>query len=873
MKPSIARKLLHLVARVVPADRRQEWLEEWQSELDVLTEARTTTSPDLPTIFSFVLGAIPHALWLRTEGWSLDRVTQDVRFACRVLKRSPSFTVVAAVTLALGIGANASIFSLVNGLVLRAPAEVQQPDRLVQIARSYDPAPRWDNWSWPALQTIKATSRGFSGIAGYQGRMLAIGEGAETEQVVGELVTGDYFNVVGVRPFIGRLLQPSDDLEVGGHPVAVLSHALWSRRFGEDPSIVGTTVAIGSEPYVVVGVTPPGFAGVESVGSPPAVWIPTMMHPSDDARERFEQWGSSWIQLIGRLQDGASYDDAVSSLEIVTSRLREASPVNEGIRVLATPGVGLDPEERAEASQISVILLLIAGLVLLITCTNVASLMLARAADRRSEMGMRLALGAGRGRLTRQLLTESVILAGFATVLALPIVRVAGDLLPLVFPYTLAVSVHADARVYLVLLGSGAVASLLFGTAPAWILSRRDVVEAIREGSTTRGPGRTRLRDSIVASQIALSFALVVGATLLGRSVMNAQRADPGFAPRGVVATGIDLHSTGRYDESSGRRYWESLLRHASTAPGVDAVTLSNQVPLVGGHSRAGVSPAGRPHVLFEAEYNIVGPNYFETLGVRLRQGRSLRGFGDEAERVVVVNEALASLFWPGLDPIGQELQGQETWRVVGVVGDVQMRSLRSPPSPAVYYPLDQVYSPRMYLQVRGQDDQPISDERLRSILAQEDGDLPASRIVHLDESLTESMGETRTIGFLLATFAGLALTLAMVGLYGLVSYSASQRVREIGIRIALGAAPRSLARLMLARGVTIAAVGIVVGIGVSFGLSTVLRGLLFGIGHSDAAAYASSSLLMLTVATIAAWLPARRASRADATTSLRDAS
>ena len=303
----------------------------------------------------------------------MDSVLQDLKYAARGLRRAPGFTLVAALTLALGIGTNASIFSLVNGLVLLAPAGVQDADRLVQVARSYESAPRWDNFSWPAMNLIGESARAFSGVAGFQNGAFVVEGGSDTERIVGQLVTGSYFDLLGVRPFAGRLLQPGDDLEPGAHPVVVLSHALWSRRYGADRSIVGTTIQISAQSYEVVGITPEGFEGIQSIGVSPGLFVPTMMRPSRSVLAS-DAWGSSWINVVGRLADGVTFEEADASMPVVSARLREASTTNQDMVVLLAQGVRLDPASRKEAELISFILVLIVGLVLLLTCTNVANL-------------------------------------------------------------------------------------------------------------------------------------------------------------------------------------------------------------------------------------------------------------------------------------------------------------------------------------------------------------------------------------------------------------------------------------------------------------------------------------------------------------------
>lgn len=865
--------VLRAVGRLVPRDRRAEWVAEWEAEVEALARARAEgRADDYPGWLAYLAGALPHAMITRMEGWTMDGVVQDLRYGVRVLGRAPGFTLVAALTLALGIGANASIFSLVNGLLFRPPSGIVEPDRLVQVARSYEDDPRWDNWSWPALETIRAEARALEGVAGYQDYPVVVGGGAETEQLLGQAVTGNYFDVLGVTPHLGRLLGPGDDLEPDAHRVVVLSHALWTRRFGADPGVVGSTVAIGARPYEVIGVAPAGFGGVEAVATPPALWIPTMQWVSSSGDLPFDQWGWSWIRVVGRMRDGATMSDVETSMQAVRARLREASPVNEGIIALVTAGVGLSPADRADASRISAILMLIVGVVLLLACTNVANLFLARAGSRRAEVGVRMALGAGRSRIARQLFTECLLISLLATALAVPLVMGAGRFLPLLFPYTLAVPTGPDRSVYAFLLVLGAGAGILFGLAPAWASTKRGVLEALRGGAATAGRARTRLRDALVVAQLGLSLALVSGTALLGRSVLNARSATPGFEPDGLVAGFVSVGKTGRYGtEREGRALYRRLQRAVEEVPGVASATLASQVPIAGGHSRATVRPADRTDVEYEAEYTVVGPRYFETMGIPVLRGRPLGGLDEEPERVVVVNEALARMFWPGADPLGQEIErGSSRWRVVGLVGDVQMRTLRERARPAVYYPMAQAYASTVAITARTRASTRVSSAALKQAVAGVDPELPIAQTYDLHEALAASMGETRTIGWLIGSFAALALVLAAVGLYGVVSFGAAQRVRELGIRVALGAGRESLTRLLLAKGLAIAVAGLGLGLLFSYGLGRALSGLLFGVEATDPATLAVTSGLLLTTAALAGWIPARRASRLDAAVSLR---
>ncbi|NNL31359.1 MAG: ABC transporter permease [Gemmatimonadetes bacterium] len=863
---------LRVLSALVPRLERPEWLDEWRGELEALERERAAGASGLPGTAEFVVGAIPHAVWMRVEGWSMDGLMQDARYSLRMLRRAPGFAIVAALTLALGIGANASIFSLINGLVLRSPPAIQEVDRLVQIGRSFEEDPKWDSWSWPAMRVIAEEGRVFSDVAGSSGEAFVLGRGETAERVFGRLVTGNYFGLLGVNPHIGRLIQPSDDVEPGGHRVLVLSHDLWVRRYGSDPDIVNRSVDVGGTAWEIIGVTPPGFVGIENVGFHPEVYAPSVMNAYIEEVRLTESWGWSWLDVVGRLEGEVTFAEARASMDVVASRLRSIDTVHDGIVVELAEGIGLDPVDRSEAARLSVILAVIVVLVFLLTCTNVANLFLSRASGRTTEVGVRRALGAGNGRLVRQFLTEGSLLAVLAIVLALPLVFAAGELLPRVMPYQVSVSLAPDARVFTFLLVIGIVAGLTLSVAPAWATLRSDTAQTLREGSSTVRRGKSRLQNALVVSQLALSLALVTGAALLGRSVLNAYSADPGFEARGLSAGFVGLYATGRYDRESGQAFYRSMYDAARSLPGVEHVTLASQLPLVGGQSRASVRPVGREDVSFEAEYNIVGPGYFETLGIPVLRGRALRGFDDEPEQVVVINEALATLFWPGEDPIGQELAGEPAWRVVGVVADVQSRSLRRPGNPAVYYPIAHQYLPwSMALVVGSGSGEARAPEAVRSVIASLDPDLPPAQVVDVQATVVDTMSETRTIGYLVSTFAGLALFLAVVGLYGLVSYGASQRVREFGIRIALGAEPSSLTRLILGRGVAISVLGIAVGGVVTYGLGRALGSLLFRVSSMDIPTFVAASVVLLLSAALAAWIPARRASRVDAAISLRD--
>jgi len=860
---------------LVPRYRRGEWLEEWTGELKALGVYRSQGhARNYPGIGRFVLGALPHALWTRKEEHSLESLGKDIRYALRVLRRSPGFSVVAVLTLALGIGVNGAIFSLGNGLLFRPPPGLADPGRLVQIARSYDNAPRWDSWSWPAVRLIRDEARLLSGVAGYSSSTFVLGRGEGTIPAQGQFVSAEYFDLLGIRPVLGRMLGPQDEVAPGAHPVVVLSYGLWMRRFGGDPGVIGSSLPVGGAPYELVGVAPEGFVGVETTGSPPDLWVPIMQRVSSSGQLPFEEWGSSWIYLFGRLREGVDYRTAEASMDALTLRLRESSEINEGIRIEMAPGIGLSPDERAEAIRLTFLLMGIGLMVLLLTCFNVGNLFMARASTRGMEMGVRRALGAGRGRLTRQLFTETLLLSVLATAVALPLVAGTAGALPSLFPVALAVPLEPDLKVFLFLAVIGLLAGVLFGTAPAWALARTSLAHVLREGGTTGGRKRTLLRDGLVVGQLAISLGLLSGAALLGRSVMNARRANPGFDPDGLLIGFINLYATGRYDEAGMVDFQERLLREARDLPGVGAVTLAGQAPVLGGHSRSTVRPADGPDdpgAGFEAEFTVVTPGYFETLGIQLLRGRTFRPPSEEPEGVVVVNDALARRFWPGEEAVGKELQrGDRVLKIIGVVADVQMRSLRAPPRPAAYYPYHQEPEGYLAIHVRSPAPPAVAIEGIRRAVAAVDPEVPVTGITDLRQGLARSLSETRIFGTVVGTFAGLALTLSLLGLYGLVSFGVTHRSRELGIRMALGAEKGELVGLVLLRGLGLSAGGLALGILVAVGVGHGLEGILFGVPGTSAPILGASAVLFLLAGLVSAWIPARRAGRVDAVVSLR---
>jgi putative ABC transport system permease protein len=891
MRRWLANRLLRAVVLLVPRDARAEWLEDWEAELAALEMAHRRTrdprgpvsrsgaaprsGPDqerMPGWLSFAFGAIPHAICLRKEGWSMDSLVQDLRYAVRVLVRSPGFSIVATLTLALGIGTNATVLSLVNGLVLRSPAGVVEPDRLVQIARSYEQDPRWDVWSWPAMEEIRRSSPVFEDVIGYSGEQFIIGSGESAETVVGEMVTVNYFDGLGLKAAVGRVIEPSDDGAPGTMPVVVLGYDLWRRRFGGDPGVIGTTLAVSGSPYTIVGVAPRGYRGIETLRAAPELFIPALMYPSYAGLLPFNRWGWSWISVVGRLADGVSIDRARAAMDVEATRLRSMDPVNEGVQVLLEAGVGLAPDEQAEASRISLLLTGIAALVLLLTCANVANLFIARATTRTGEMGVRIALGAGRGRIARQLGTESIVLAFIAATVAAPLVMLAAGLLPALLPYSVSASLAPDIRVFGGLVVLGALAGILFGAAPSVLIARGNLTQALREGGATGGTSRSRVRDWLVIGQLAVSLALLAAAALLGRSVLNASTADPGFDPHGLLVASLDLDLTGRYDRDAALGFYERAREAAAEIPGVESVTVATRAPFLGPFTRATRTPAEQqndPDAGFEADAFFIDDAYFRTMGIPIVRGRAFTRH--EPGPGIIVNHALAGLFWPGEDPIGRIVVGSDKpRRVIGVAADVRSRSLRSDPRPTFYEPLPVAYGLNAFVQMRTSVPPASLFRPFRARMAELDPGLPVTRVADVHVAMTASLGETRSIGILVAAFAVLAMVLSTVGLYGLVAFGVSRRKREMGIRIALGAEPRALVRMVMAHGLVLTVAGLVLGAGIAVLLGRALAGVLYDVNAASPLILALAAATLLGVTMVAAWLPARTASRVDAVRSLR---
>jgi predicted permease len=798
----------------------------------------------------------------------LEEGVADVRYAARSLARNPGFAVVAVLTLALGIGANTAIFGVANAFVLR-PADAADPGRLLRIHRTEHSPLQYDEFRY-----VREHARSFSGLFAERNVTVALNAPGGNERVQGELVSGDYFTLLGVGAAEGRVFTAAEDSVPGAHPVVVLSHRYWRGRFGEDPTVVGRTIRLNGRAYPVVGVAREGFSG-PYIGYAPDLWVP-MAESRPLVGLDLGRWTGS-VYVTGRLRPGVSRERAEAELAVLASELTKADPsLREPIRLVTDGSRGINVELRPIAVGAAGALLAVVSLVLLIACANLSNLMLARAVSRRREMGIRLALGAGRGRLVRQMLTESALLALLGGALGLLLTVGANRLLVGFLPadQPIVVDLSPDRRVLLYTLALSLAATLLFGLVPALRASSPRVSAMIRE--ETGAVRRSRLQGALVVFQVALSLVLLALASLFLRSLGNARSIDPGFAAAPVLDATIDLDLR-QYSEERGLVFYDALVRRAESLPRVRSVSLVQVVPLSGSNMETSVAfPGdGEGEARRMTYFNVVGSRYFETLGIPVLRGREFgRDDRPGGAAVVVVNQAFAARWWPAGDAVGRRI-GLEGPRgpfatVVGVVANSKYVTLGEDPKPTVYLPFSQHYSGEATLLVRAAGSPDALRRPLASLIASLDPQLPAPAIRPMTEETAISLLPARFAATLLGLFGALALLLASVGIFGVLSFLVAQRTRELGVRIALGADHVGLVRLVLRETLRWVAIGSAVGLTLAGLAASAAGSLLYGVRPLDPASLLGASALLALVALLASALPARRAARVDPMVALR---
>jgi predicted permease len=817
---------------------------------------------------------------------------QDLKFGARLLAKTPGFTVIAALSLALGIGANTTIFTLVNAVLLN-PLPVQDPAQLVSVWTTDE---RNQNDAFGFLQTspmnfkdLRDQNQVFSGLTGHAGIPLNItGGSGEPEQIFGEIVTGNFFSVLGARPQIGRGFLPDEDKTAGEKLVCVLGNGEWQKRFGGDPSIVGRTITLNGAAFTVVGVMPKGFKGTNAIGAP-AVWVPYMTYTQTTTgffRELAEPNNRRGLafNITGRLKPGVSVRQAEANLKTIARQLEQEYPnENTGRNVTLVPlaQATINPGFRDNIVKAGGLLMTIVGLVLLIACANVANLLLARAAARQKEIAVRLSLGAGRGRLIMQLLTEGTLLAVIGGTAGLLLAYWAQDVLWSFRPPFLAVDsidLHPDMRVLLFTLGVSIATGVLFGLAPAIQASRPDLVVQLKE-KTSAPTGSNRLfslRNVLVSAQVALSLVALVGAGLFLRSLQHAQQISPGFDTEHLSVLSFDLGAQG-YTEQRGRQFQQRVLERAAAVPGVQAASLASTIPLfAGGFARtvflegqdASDRRAGRL-----VQIGVVAPHYLETVGIPLMRGRTLSETDQPNTPIaVVVNETMAKRFWPDQDAIGKRFKffGQDFFnQVVGIAKDSKYNFIGEEPTPFIYQATSQVYQPQVSLFVKAALPQAVLGT-VRGEVQQLDRALPLTNVFTLADIFDQALWAPRMAAALLAVFAGLSLVLAIIGIYGVMAYAVSQRTRELGIRMALGASRADVVRLVVMQGFRLTLMGVGLGLAASLAVTRLITSLLYNVSATDLVTFTVVPALLAAAALGASYLPALRATRIDPMVALR---
>jgi len=801
----------------------------------------------------------------------METLLHDARYAIRTMLKSPGFTAVAVIALALGIGANTAIFSVVNAVLLR-PLPYKEPERLVHVHRmqppiQHAPISRPDYFEWENQQQV------FQGIAAFFYRTYNLTGVDEAEKLAGARVTGSFFALFGVAPVAGRFFDESDD-QPGASRIAVISYGLWQRRLGGSSDVIGSTINLNGDSYAVVGVAP-SFQFPRSVD----IWTPA------DLAEEKTQRGSNYLKVIARLKDGVSRTQAQAQMNQIAAALAEKYPANDTSLTVAI--VPMLENQVGEIRPVLWIMLGAVAFVLMIACANVANLLLARATARQKEFAIRSALGAGRWRIARQLLTESVLLAlaggAIGTLLSVWGIRVLVAAAPANIPRVKEISLDGWVLAFTLLISIAT--GIIFGLAPSFQLSTTELNETLKEGgrgNAGMNPHRALLRRALVIAEIALSLVLLVSAGLLIESINHLAQVSPGFDPRGVLAADVSFPrqpSTQKEDDQTPARFLSAVEQRIAALPGVVAVGTINDLPVTGwstinGDFNVEGRPRYNPGEEPVAEFRLVTPNYFRAIGIPVLNGRELTEHDDQnAPKTIMINQAIADRIFPDENPIGKRLIAldDKPHEIVGIVGNARQWGLERPSDPEIYFPFTQMnFTSESTLVVRTSVDPAALIDGVRSAAREVNNDAPVFRVRPMTDVMANSTAQQRFNTVLMSVFAVVALVMAAIGLYGVIAYSVTQRTHELGIRMALGASSGDVIKLVVGQGMLLASTGVVIGLGAAFALTRLLSSLLFGVSPRDPVTFAAIALILTGVALGACFVPARRATRVDPMIALR---
>jgi len=821
----------------------------------------------------------------------LDNFMQDMRFGFRMLARNPAFSTMAILCLTLGIGANAAVFSWIEGLLLRPFPKVERQERIVVVAGTNRAAgdkgastTEYIDESWPDFKDFRQNATLFDSFIADKIIGTTIGIGDRAERVAGSIVSANYFDALGVHPLLGRGFEPADETGRNAHPVTVISYWMWKERYHRDPQIVGKTQMLNGVQHTIIGVAPEGFFGT-FVGWPIQFWVPVSMQEVFEAGGyKLEDRSARWIEGFARLKDGVTVEQAQEEISTIAKQLGAQYPVtNRGHDVRLLPLWKAPFNGAVEMLPILSITLVVVFFVLLIACSNVSNLLMVRSFARRHEMTVRIAIGAQKGRLVLQLLTEGLILSLIAVAGALAVAYGCRNLLVVLFPAPSGVVANlkgeVDWRVLAFSAGVCLISTLMFALVPALEARKVDLAGSLKtESASVFGArAKSRVRSALVVIQVSLSFVLLVSAVLLIESMQQLRKSDPGFLTESLLPTVIDLAAAG-YDATRAKDFQTGLMDRITALPGVESAALARVRPFsYQTYSSDLIAVDGYqpgPDEQSSTEYNEVSPGYFRTLGIPLLSGREFTAADNEtSDPVAIVNEKMVTKYWRGENPVGKRLQVRDkSLRVVGVAKLAKYGSFSEPPKPFFYVPLRQNPSIRTTAAIRTTKDPAAMAADLTRVIHELDPDLAASEVITMRQHINRTALSRQQIGVaLLSIFGGLALVLAAVGFYGVVSYSVSQSTREIGLRMALGARRSDVLRLVLSHGLWLTAIGVTVGAAGAFALTHLFANMLYRVSPSDPFAFGSALVVMVAASVAACSFPAWRATKTNPVSALRD--